>query len=356
MKKLFYVCIAALMAAGITSCSDDDEPVVKNPDMPTVSRGAYVLTQGNWTTKVEGSLNVLDYATGVYSRNVFQSVNKRSLGATPQCGVVYGSKIYIGMLESKTIEIIDRTTFKSIKQIKLQNPDQGTQPNSMATKDGKVYISMFDGYLARLDTLSQTIDASVKVGNNPDEIAIFRDRIYVPNSDGMNFPDYGKTASVVTINPFKVEATIDVPLNPGKFMTDGSTLFLYARGNYDGIPGAVYKFDSNYRYEKLFEATMAGIYGEYICYINKPFGVEAKSGKYNITSGKITDIQLDELIDPTNMGVDPKTGNIIVSSNADLEWDNYTRPGYLYEYDPDGKLIKRYDSGTGPACIFFNLE
>lgn len=88
------MCIAALMAAGITSCSDDDEPVVKNPDMPTVSRGAYVLTQGNWTTKVEGSLNVLDYATGVYSRNVFQSVNKRSLGATPQWSGVWFKDLY----------------------------------------------------------------------------------------------------------------------------------------------------------------------------------------------------------------------------------------------------------------------
>lgn len=356
MKKLMFMCLATAMSFGMASCSDDDEPVIKNPDLPTVSRGAYVLTQGNWTTKVEGSFNVLDYATGEYSRNVFQTVNKRSLGATPQCGIVYGSKIYIGMMESKTIEIIDRYSYKSIKQLILQNSENGTQPKSMAAKDGKVYISMYDGYLARLDTLNLVIDASVKVGNNPDEIAIFHDKIYVPNSDGLNYPDYGKTASVVTINPFKVESTIDVPLNPGKFLTDGNTLFLYAQGNYGDIPGAVYKFDASYKYEKLFEATMAGIYDNSIYYINKPWGVKAKSGKYNIASGAITDIQLEEVIDPSAMGVDPKTGNIIVSSNADTEWDNYTRPGYIYEYDSNGKLIKRYDSGTGPACIFFNLE
>ena len=47
---------------------------------------------------------------------------------------------------------------------------------------------MYDGYLARLDTLTMTIDKSVAVGANPDQIALHYDKIYVPVSEGMNYP------------------------------------------------------------------------------------------------------------------------------------------------------------------------
>ena len=253
MKKFFLpaICVATLMAQALTSCSSDDEPVVDEPLIPAVTSGAFLLNQGNYSNKIEGSLNLLDFTTSTMTQNVFTTVNGRSLGSTPQCGVIYGSKMYIGMYESNTIEILDLRTCESLKQIRLENSTNGQQPRSMATDGGKVYISMYDGYVARLDTASMEIDASVKVGPNPEIITIYSGRIYVPNSDGMNWQNgYGTTASIVTLNPFKVESTFEVPLNPYKFFVRGSNLYLLSRGNYGDQQAAVYRIDGEDPYSR----------------------------------------------------------------------------------------------------------
>ena len=61
-RLIAYAFIAATMT-GFTSCSDDDEPMPKDPDFPTLSSGAYVLNQGSYSKKIEGALNVIDYTT-----------------------------------------------------------------------------------------------------------------------------------------------------------------------------------------------------------------------------------------------------------------------------------------------------
>ena len=126
----------------------------------------------------------------------------------------------------RSVEIINRSDYKSLKQIQLgadKTGFAGTQPRSMAAIDGKVYISMYDGYVCKLDTLTMKIEASVKVGPNPEQICIYRNRLYVPNSDGMDYPNYGKTATEIDLNNFTVSRTFEVGLNPNKFMNNAIT-------------------------------------------------------------------------------------------------------------------------------------
>ena len=136
-RLIAYAFIAATMT-GFTSCSDDDEPMPKDPDFPTLSSGAYVLNQGSYSKKIEGALNVIDYTTATIADDVFTKANNRSLGSTPQCGIAYGGKIYLGMYGSKTIEIIDRYTYKSVQQIRLDESTQGQSPRNMVAKEAAV--------------------------------------------------------------------------------------------------------------------------------------------------------------------------------------------------------------------------
>lgn len=358
MKKLISMCLCAACAVAMTSCSDDDDPVIKNPDVPTISTGAFILNQGSWG-KIDGSLNLLDYAKESLTMNVFKNVNGRSLGDTPQCGLVYGSKIYLGVYESKTIEIIDRISYKSIKQISLQDRPEGKQPRSMVAKGGKIYISMYDGYLCRLDTASMTIDASVKVGPNPEIIAIHGNNIYVPNSDGMNYPDYGETASVVSIEPFQEVKKIDVPLNPKQFLSNGKDLFILCLGNYGDIPQAVYSVSSDGKCEEISKASLAAIKGNNLYLIDFPWGAaEMNSYVYDISSKKLTDVSYENFEgSPSGLGVDPLTGNIVMTAQyIENGYPVSDRPGMVYLYDANRKLKKRFEGGIGAGCIFFNEE
>lgn len=360
IKKNFFTRTVSLFSAVLilTACGDDND-VVKSPDFPDTSNGAFLLYQGQMYDKIDGALDLLDYSTSKLTMNIFKTANGRSLGDTPQCGLVYGSCIYIGMSDSNTIEIINRKTFKSKKQIKLENSTQGQFPRSMVAFGGKVYIAMFDGYLARLDTISGTIDASVKVGPNPENIALHGSRIYVPNSDGMSYntTGYGKTASVVTLQPFAVEKTIEVPLNPYEFLSCGEQLFLVSKGDYGSVKASLYKIEGE-NATFIANASMACVGENKIIYADPIWGrTDTYYGIYNVSNGQTQSLDIKNVEYPCGMNYDKISKRLIIASHfTERDYPLYTMPGYVCEYDKEGNFIKKYEGSIGPANIFFDME
>lgn len=360
MKKIITKMLIIAGALGMVACSDEnDEPVLPNPDKPTVTEGAFVLNQGTYGLQIEGSLTLIDYNSNSASQGVFQKANNRSLGATPQGAVVYGSKIYIAVYESNTIEVVDRTTFKSVKQISLSERE-GQNPRSLVAKDGKVYISMYNGYVSRLDTLSLDIDKSVKVGPNPEIIAIKGDYIYVPNSDGLNWQiGFGTTASKISIKDFAVVKTFTVGLNPTQFVSNGTNLYLLCKGNYGDVPATIYAIDDSDNMSAIAEGTLMDIADNKLYYINAPYGApEIKYSVLDITTGQTSDMISDKGVDsPAAIGVDPINGNIVITSySMDNGWASYTTDGYAKVYDSTGNPLKEYTTGVGPCAVFFNYK
>lgn len=359
MKNLAKLMLIAALSVGFASCSNDDEPELPNPDEPTQAEGAFILNQGTYSQQIEGSLTFIDYNSTTSSQNIFQRANGRSLGSTPQGAVVYGSKIYLAIYESNVIEIINRDTYKSVKQISLAQ-SEGQSPRSLVAKDGKVYISMFNGYVSRLDTLSLAIDKTVKVGPNPDIIAIRGNYLYVPNSDGMNWQNgYGTTASKIDLKTFTVDKTFTVGLNPTEFASDGTNLFLLCKGNYGDVASTIYRIDNEDKSTEVDEATLMAVKGGKLYYINAPWGVsEITYTVLDIAGGSKKKMLNDTGVDsPAGLGVDPVNGNIVVTSySLDNGYASYTTDGYAKVYDASGTLLNRCAAGVGPVAVFFNYK
>ncbi|MDE7413751.1 MAG: hypothetical protein K2N05_08210 [Muribaculaceae bacterium] len=370
MKNFLSWAFVASMIV-VASCSDDKpSPDNPNPD-PTPSKqshGAFILNQGQDYNKIEGSLNYIDLSTLSVSKDIFTEVNHRSLGTTPQCGICYGNKIYIGVYGSNTIEILDADSYQSIKQIKLDS-STGTEPRSMVKYDGKILISMFDGYVARLDTTSLEIESKVKVGPNPEKMAIYKGKLYVPNSDGNNWMvGYGTTASIIDLATFSVESTVNVPLNPENFMVSNDRLFLLSRGNYRMVPSNLYEIDPEIAqlqkkdpeagYSLIASATIATPAEEHIYLIDAPYKqneISISYSKYNTKTSKLEKWNPTDISYPNQIAVEPYSGNVIVTSYIlDGIFPSYTAPGYAVVYDKDESIIKKFDIGSGPAAIFFS--
>ena len=70
--------------------------------------------------------------------------------------------------------------------------------------DGKyVYVSMYTGVVSRIDPSTNTIDKTVAVGPNPEEMVIVNKSLYVTNSDGNNYnAGYanGKSVSKISLD------------------------------------------------------------------------------------------------------------------------------------------------------------
>lgn len=362
MKK-FLLISSMMLGFVITSCDKNDEhaeePVI--PGAPTASQGFYALTEGNFYSGIEGGLDVINFDSNRVDQNVFTKANGRSLGDTPQCGVAYGSKIYLGTSVSNTIEIIDRLTWKSIKQIKVSDVTSGGQPYSMIPYDGKVFISMFGGNLARLDTLSLSIDKITPVGNNPDQIALYKNKIYVPISDGMNYPNVGTTAVVVDPQTMEIEKTFRTELNPRQFMTAGGKLYLLCMGNYKDVPSCLYEVSDDYKLIEVAKASIAAPYGDKVAIINQPFVEEGDP----IVEYKIFDIKTRQLKDwnierpeyANAMYYDEQADCMLIASYVKPgQYPSYDLPGYVVRYDGNSLTPSaKYSLGSAGRATIFTL-
>lgn len=372
LNKIFAIALCALC---FTACSDDDDkPEIpetpdtpENPDTPNNpdnpdnpdNQLVFVLNQGNMGKNIPGSLSKIDLTAGTIVNNAFKDANGRILGDTPQCAMIYGSKLYVGVYQSNTIEVMDAVTLKSEKTISLSSTAKG--PRGIAAKDGYVYFSMYDGYAARLDTLSLTIDKTIKVGPNPDEIAIAGNYLYVTNSDGMNFNNSyadGYTVSKINLSTFTEEKKINVGMNPTKIVSNGTDVFVISMGDYSSVnPSTLKQIKEDDSVETLFNAGLMAINGDKLYCVYAPYTKKDEPAipptyyEYVISTKVKTELQLANIISPVAIGINPSTGNIFVSSYS-VEY-GYSDPCIVNEYSSTGTFLKKYDVGVGAGCFVF---
>ena len=231
---------AALALPLFVSCNKDN-PAGNggNGEPPYFCEGKYlVLNNGNWGDN-DASLGRWEDAGKTYYPGAFFGVNKQHLGDLGQDVLVYGSKVYLAVSGSKTIFVTDA----QLRLISRINPDN-CQPRHLESYDGKVYATLYEGYLAEIDTTTFQL-RKVDVEDNPEGFAILGGKAYVANSGGMNYPDYGTTVSVVDLENFQVEKTLTVHDNPVGVWALGEKLFILSNGNYD------YDHPDNYKAPKL---------------------------------------------------------------------------------------------------------
>jgi len=346
--KVFYAAMCA--AVVFTSCSDDDEkkgPIVE----PFSKAGIYVLNEGSYNQNNAG-LTVKYAESGEVVPDRFQ-VNGRGLGELGQDMIVYGSHIYIAVSGSEVIEVTDLTGV-SVKQVK---PAEGTiQPRYMAAHNGKVYITSFDGYVARLDTTSLTIEDKVQVGHNPENIVVVNNKLYVANSGGMGYAtgDYDKTVSVIDIPSFTETKKIEVVFNPCNMVVDSEgDIYLVSMGDYTpAAPNTLQKIDTStdeVSSISIANATQLAIANDKIYMIYSQYGQDKPTFYvYDaINETIITDAFIaEDIVDsPYKISADVVTGNVYITSS------NYTTNGDVYEFNAAGSLIQSFETGMNPSKV-----
>lgn len=354
--------IAALSTLCFTACDNDDDNVVV--DIPVVYKGMFVLNQGNMGKNIPGSITNINLKKGESVQNVFMAANDRTVGDSPQTGIIYGGKMYVGVHGSGTLEIMDKNTLRSVKMLALTGVYAG--PRSLAAKDGKVYMSLYDGYVARLDTLSMEVDKKIKVGPNPDGIAILGNYLYVTNSDGMNYLNgyaNGYSVSKIDLSTFTEECKIPVAMNPTKIATDGQDVFVISMGNYTAeYPSILQRLNINYDSEdensigaeNLCEASMMAVCGDIIYCIKAPiWGVSTdyEYFTYKISDGTKTAFTPQGMIDPQAMAFDSKSGHLFISTlSAAYAYDD---PFKIVEYTSACEFVDSYEAGVGAYAFVF---
>lgn len=353
MKWMFML----LAATAFVACDEDEEVTNGNNQAPFVaqSTGFFVVNEGSSWNTIEGTLTYMDYTQEAANNGVFAAANGRSLGATPNGACLYGSKLYIPVTESNTIEVVSLTDMKST-QIKLDAHLAGAR--SIVSHKGAVYASLYSGHVIKLDTASLQVADSLALGAGntyPERMVVAGEKLYVPNSGYM----YGTTVSVIDLATFTKTTDLTVPQNPTKLEADASgNVYLLCMGDYATQAATIYQLDViTGNATALAQATMMdipdGTNTLYAC--NAPYGGEVSYFKMNLASVNLTQEKLNVSVNaPYAIAVDPVNGNIVVTS-MQSSYD-YTAPGYANVYDSNCQLLKKVDTGVNPGTICFKTN
>lgn len=334
-----------------TACSDDDGVT---PDF-LITEGIYILNNGHWGGN-DASLYYYDVESKKLSGDIFMQKNGKGIGDLGQDMVIYDSKMYMAVAGSAVIYVMDKTG-KILNEIAPKDEaGQPQQPRSVIAYQGDVYVTLFDGYVARINTTSMQIDKKVKVGKNPEQLVAVGNKLYVANSGYGS----GNTVSVIDLNSFTELKKIDVILNPISLKTDSQgDVYLISMGNYGDILYTLQRIDT-----KTDKVEDLGIHaGEmtmcndklYLFYCQ--YGMAKDEIKYMVYDALTEKVITNQFItdgtektftaDPYKICSDPATGNIYISTS------DYQSDGDMYIFSSKGKLIDKFDTkGINPMGAY----
>ena len=357
LKNMFYAILAILVSAStLTSCEKD--PVIEKVK---VTSGVYVLNSGKFKLN-NASISYYDVNTKAVTPDIFYNVNNRGLGDTGQDMLIYGSKMYASVYNSGLIEVLDANTAKSIKTIKLKD-DAGNprSPRTITAANGKIYIVLYDGYVASMDTANFNITKTIKVGANPDGSVISGNKLFVANTGGMT-PGRDKTVSVVDLAKFEETSKVTVNLNPQTVKADNNgNIFVISNGNYKDIPGKFQRISSDLKTVTDIDINNAkGVdivdNKAYIYTFEYDENWQAANKRvivYDCNTNKIiTDNILKSNIEKTPYCIDvnPVTKDIYVGDT------DYVNNGKMYCFGNDGTLKTTFNVGVNPCKTVFLMK
>lgn len=354
-KFMAVIFTAALSLSFLISC----DTKVDEENVNEVSSGVYVLNQGKHKSN-NASITYFDFNTEFSSGDIFLDKNNRGLGDTGQDMLRYGSKIYVAMYSSKLIEVMDLKA-KSIKTVSLKDEaNNALSPRSLNAANGKVYIVLYDGYVASMDTTTLSIDQKiVKVGDNPDGSVISNNKLYVANSGGMA-AEKGETVSVIDLAKFEETKKITVNMNPTMIDADKQgNIYVKSDGNYGDIPGKFQRISND---EVVTDIDIKNVHGfeiddnkAYIYTFEYDENWQAANKRimiYDVESNKLVsedfvkDVTFEKT--PYSIDVDPKTKDVYLGVT------DYVNNGKMYCFNSNGVLKYEFTVGVNPCKVVFN--
>jgi YVTN family beta-propeller protein len=232
-----------------TSCKKDDVIPISSNITGAYTTGFFIANEGTFNG---GNASVSFYNTNnnVVTNNIFQLANNRPLGDQLQSITVKDTIVYLVVQNSKKIEVVGKTSFKSITTIGgIKSPRYLTVVSST-----KVYVSDWaSDSIKIIDTKSFKVIGSIAVGIDPNQMLLVGNDLYVANSSYSYGSSNDKTVSIIDITTDRVTKTITVGDKPNSLVLQNGKVWVGCYGNTIYSPPS-YALDT-------INSTKGGIYG-----------------------------------------------------------------------------------------------
>jgi len=346
LSKLIWIILLLI------ACKKKDPPATA-PE--SLSNGILVLNEGLFQQN-NSSISWIDLSNSNITSDLFLASNNRQLGDTGNDMVLHGGKIYVVMNGSGLIEVLNKQTGKSIKQIPMLNGGVNKSPRSITFHGSKGFITCYDGFVDVLDTVSLSITQRIPVGKNPEDLIVSNGKLFVSNSGGLHAPLMDSTVSVIDLVSLTELQRITVGKNPGKIEVDAQgDIYVIARGNYSSIPSrmvringgdlsSVHHFDFDaFGIEKMNDQFLISYYN---------FSTQQSAVRlFDPQSETLINnnfIPMDQITTLYGVKYDPYRNKIYC-----LDAMSFTNTGYVRRYSASGVYETSFKVGLNPSNLIF---
>lgn len=218
MKKLCKI-IAALTLLIAAACEPQEHSTVY-PE----GEGFFILNEGNYLAG-NGTISFYSLETGEMYNDLFGTVNGRALGDIPSFMATEGSRGFVVVNNSGTIESVDLSTMESLGTVTGL-----TSPRQMVIQGDKGYISSLqDGKITIMDLDGMVVSDEIEVGATTEAMVISAGRLFAAHWSA------GSTISVTDITSGNLISTISVGLEPESMVLDhNGKLWVLCTGGWHG--------------------------------------------------------------------------------------------------------------------------
>lgn len=346
MKHLNRIILASMAILLFAACEKDKVTPTDNDSSETF---ALVLNEGNMSAN-NASVSRLNTSTGTIDNQWFETVNHRGLGDQAQDMIAYGSKVYITVTESNSLEVLNPATGAS------QRVNMGDRkPRSMAADGGKIYITCYNPCsVVRVDTASLAIEATCTLGQfYPEGIAIAQGKAFVASS--YKGSDYDDKLYVIDLTTFANPNTVTVGMNLSavKKINDNKVIVCWI-GNYGDIGSGSAIIDAT-----TLDITLTGEALQKLdVYNGKAYGYSVEyDASWNETNvWKVINADGTTEAFPFTVSLDANAYGININpSNGDiyLTTSDYTTNGDVYCFSPTGTRRFKVEAGALPSKVLF---
>ncbi len=349
MRKFFAFTLFLLTL--LTACKDDNPPPDPIPDV--LGKGIYIVNEGNFNS---ANASLTYYQTGAKEtiQQLFFKQNNTPLGDVAQSITIHGEKAYIVVNNSGVVYVIDRRTGKFEDKITgLVSPR-----HLLFVSEQKAYISdLSSPELSVVDMESLTVSGKIDLGRSSEEMVKTGNKVFVANWSALNQIVPNNLIMVVNSEEDRLIDSITVGIEPNSMCLDkDGKLWVLCSGGFDNQEKpSLWQIDPLFRkviYTMKFPeinssptSLVINKKGDVLYFIDRIIYRAAIN-----TTGIIPEPFIQSYAElPYQLAIDPRNDEIYLCDALD-----YTRNGFVYRFNPQGKIMDTIQAGIIPGAIGFN--
>ncbi len=345
MKKLKNLIKLFIVIALFSGCKRDRIPVpdIKHAVIPP--QKVFVLCEGNFGWG-NGAVSMVSLKDETVIEDNFKYVNNRNLGDVVQSITLINNNYFIVVNNSNKIEVVDTSTFKSVKIISgFQSPRYVLPLNENIGLVSELYANK----LYKIDLKNLSILQEIEFRGWSEKMIKVDDKIFVSNI-------YSSKLYVLNENSLSITDSIEAGTFVNSLIVDkNKKLWILSRGsNLESRQGKLYRYNPQ-NLNKELELTFS-------------LAAEPKSLCTNLAKDSlwfihknVYSMSINALTLPTEpvvyslqnqlfngLGIEPNNSNIWISDAKD-----YQRKGQVFKYNSKAVLLKTYPVGIIPSEFLF---